>query len=83
MSLLTKRKQTHRFQKQTYGYQRGNAGGRVAGYIRSWGLTYTSVQINKDLLYNTGKYTQYLVITYYWKKSEKEYLYIYKNTYKT
>ena len=53
MSLLTKRKQTHRFQKQTYGYQRGNAGGRVAGYIRSWGLTYTSVQINKDLLYNT------------------------------
>ena len=28
MSLFTKQKQTHRLQKQTYGYQRGNVGGR-------------------------------------------------------
>ena len=27
MSLCTKQKQTHRLQKQTYGYQRGNVGG--------------------------------------------------------
>ena len=27
--LIYKKKQTYRFQKQTYGYQRGNVGGRV------------------------------------------------------
>ena len=32
---------------------------------------------NKDLLYSTGNYTQYLVITYDGKESEKEYTYMY------
>ena len=36
---------------------------------------------NKDLLYSTGHYTQYLVITYYGKnlkmKKKKIYIYIY------
>ena len=27
MNLFTKEKQTYRFQKQTYGYQRGKVGG--------------------------------------------------------
>ena len=27
MNLFTKQKQTHRFPKQSYGYQRGNGGG--------------------------------------------------------
>ena len=31
---------------------------------------------NKDLLYSTGNYIQYLVITYNGKESEKEYIYI-------
>jgi len=32
-------------------------------------------QVNKkDLLYSTGKYTQYLVITYNGKEPEKEYI---------
>ena len=31
-------------------------------------------QINKDLLYSTGNYIQYLVITYNGEKSEKEYM---------
>ena len=31
---------------------------------------------NKDLLYSTGNYTQYFVITYKGKESEKEYIYI-------
>ena len=31
---------------------------------------------NKDLPYSTGNYTQYLVITYYGKESENEYIYI-------
>ena len=32
---------------------------------------------NKNLLYSTEKYIQYLVITYKEKKSEKVYIYIY------
>ena len=32
---------------------------------------------NRDLLYSTGNYTQYFVITYKEKESEKEYIYMY------
>ena len=32
---------------------------------------------NKDLLYGTGNYIQYLVTTYNGKESEKAYIYIY------
>ena len=31
---------------------------------------------NKVLLYSTGNYTQYLIITYIGKEFEKEYIYI-------
>ena len=31
---------------------------------------------NKDLLYSTGNYTQYIIIMYNGKESEKEYIYI-------
>lgn len=31
---------------------------------------------NKDLLYSSGKSTQYSVVTYMGKESEKEYVYI-------
>ena len=31
--------------------------------------------MNKDLLYSTGNYTQYFVITYNGKENEKEYTY--------
>ena len=33
--------------------------------------------INKDLLYSTGNSTQYSVITYIGKESEKEWIYVY------
>ena len=42
------------------------------------GLTDT-YKINKDLLYSTGNYIQYLIITYNGKVSEKEYIYMYLN----
>ena len=49
-----------------------------------WGgveLTYTHYYIkqinNNDLLHSLGHYTQYLVITYNGKESEKEYICIY------
>ena len=32
--------------------------------------------MNKDLLYSTGSYTQYFVITYKGKESEEEHIYI-------
>ena len=41
---FTKEKQTHRFRKQTYGYQRGNMGG---GKSRSLGLTHIHTTIYK------------------------------------
>ena len=36
-------------------------------------IAVTYYRINKDLLYSTGNYIQYLVITYSWIESEKEY----------
>ena len=33
---------------------------------------------NKDIIYSTGNYIQYLAITYKGKESEREYIYIYK-----
>ena len=32
---------------------------------------------NKNLLYSTGKFTQFYVITYMGKASEKEWIYVY------
>ena len=43
MNLFTKQKETHRFQKQIHGYQRGNVGRR--GKLRSLALTYTHCYI--------------------------------------
>ena len=63
MNLFTKQKNTHRYRKQTYGYQRGNWGRDKLGvwdkhpYIAMYKIN------NKHLLYSTGNYIQYLVIT--------------------
>ena len=40
-------------------------------------LLYAEQMTRKDLLHSTGNYTQYVVITYTGKKSEKEYVYLY------
>ena len=40
--------------------------------INRYTLLYIKQVNNKDLLYSTGNYIQYLVITYNGKKSEKE-----------
>ena len=37
----------------------------------------TSLVLSKNLLYSTGNYTQYFVITYKETEFEKEYVYIY------
>ena len=63
MNLFTKQKQTHRYKKQTW-LPKGR-GGRInqeSGII-IYTLLYIKQVNNKDLLYSTGNYTQYLVIT--------------------
>ena len=78
MYLFTKQKETHRGIKQTCGYQRGKGGGINWEFgINRCTLLYIKQINNKDLLYSTGNYIQYLVITYNGKESEKEYIYIY------
>ena len=76
MNLFTKQKQTHRQNKLTV-----TKGERVWGGINwEFGISiYTLLrikQINKDLLYSTGNYIQYLVITYDGKESEYANAYI-------
>ena len=64
MNLFIKQKQTHRHRKQTYGYPRGKSGQRDK--LGVWELTYTQHSStckrinNKDQLYSTGNYSQYL-----------------------
>ena len=77
-NLFTKQKQ--RFQNQTQGYQRENTGERDK--LGDWDkhiYTYTHIHTiyikqisNEDLPHSTGKSTQYCVITYMGKESEKE-----------
>ena len=65
MNLFTKQKQTHRHRKQTYCYQRGKGGGGINQEfgINRYTLLYIKQINNKDVLYNTGNYIQYLVIS--------------------
>ena len=38
--------------------------------------THSYMSNNKNFIYSTGNYSQYLVITYNGRESEKEYIYI-------
>ena len=57
--------------------KRKGGGGRINSEfgINRYTLLFIK-QINKDLLYSTGNYIQYLVITYNGQESEKEYTYV-------
>ena len=63
-------------QKQIYGYQSGEGGTNQEYGIIRYKLPCRKQISNKDLLYSTGNYIQYLVITYNGKESEI-YIYIY------
>ena len=72
MNLFTKQEQTHRFQKQTYDYQRGH-GGKGEGWTGALGLAcahcgYLEWMANGDQLYSTRNSTQYSVRTHMGKK---------------
>ena len=45
--------------------------------INRYTLLYIKQVNNKDLLFSTGNYTQYLVINYNGKEPEKQYIYVY------
>ena len=47
MNLFTKQKQTHRLQKQTYGYQRGKRAGDKLG-VWDWQIQTTTYKIDKQ-----------------------------------
>ena len=76
MNLYTKQKQTHRHQKQSYDYQREGGGINEEFGINRYTLLYIKYINNRDLLYSSGNYTQYLAIIYHGKESEKEYIHI-------
>ena len=78
MNLFTKQKQSHRYRKQTYGYQ----GGKRAGInweieIDIYTLLYIKQIVNKNLVYSIRNSTQYSVMTYVGKESKKEWMYVY------
>ena len=73
MNLSTKQKQTDIENKFMVTKRRGiNLEFRINVYT----LLYIQQINNKDLLYSTGNYIQYLVITCNGKESEKEYIYM-------
>ena len=67
----------HRQRNQTYGCQRESEGGinKEVG-IQRYKVLCIKQEINKDLLYSTGNYIQYLAITYNGKEP-KTGIYIY------
>ena len=77
MNLFTKQKQTHRHRKQTWE-PKEKGDGAING---EFGINrYTPLyikQINKIVLYSTGNYIQYLVITHNGKNLKKLYTYYY------
>ena len=68
MNLFTKQKQTHRHRKKLMVHQ-WKKQEREFG-INRYTLPYIKQINNKDLLYSTGNYIQYLLITYNGKESE-------------
>ena len=73
MNLFTKQKQSHGCRKQTYGYQ-GTRWGGINWEIGTdiYTLLYIKQINNKNLLYSTGNSTQYSVMAYMGKESNKK-----------
>ena len=78
MKLFEKQKQSHRYRKQTYGYQRIRGEGidweiKIDIYI----LPYIKQITNKNLLHSTANSTQYSATAYMGKESNNEWIYMY------
>ena len=72
-NLFTKQKQTQTFPNQIYGYQRGyvGSGDKLGASDKYMYITIYKIDNQQGPTYNTGK-SQYPVITYMGKESEKE-----------
>ena len=83
MSLSTKQKQTHRHRNQTCGCQgEGRATEGWESGISRCKLSHVEWISNKALLYSTGNYIQYPVISHNRKNIKKNvYAYMYIYTY--
>ena len=82
MNLFTKQKQTLQTNLPKGKGVAVGGGGRWINEevgINTYTLPYVKQIINKDLLYSTRNSTQYSVITYMGKESEKEWIYVYPN----
>ena len=74
MNLFTKQKDSE-MQKTILLLPKGKVGTTLGVWEEQ--IHTTVYKINKDLLYSTGNYILYLVITYSGKESEKECIYMY------
>ena len=82
MNLFIRQKKNHRYRKVMV--TKGETGGRINQEfeINRYTLLYIKQIINKNLLYSTGNYIQYLIITYNGKNiCVCIYIYIYMNHY--
>ena len=81
MNLFTKQKQSHRYRKQIYTYERISAEGIGINWeieIDIYTILYIKQITNKNLLYGTGNSTQYSVMAYMGEEYKKGgYMYIY------
>ena len=71
--LIYKTETNSQTQKTNLWLPKGKVGVRGQDFgINIYTLLYIKQTTNKDLLYSTGNYTEYFVITYKGKESEKE-----------
>jgi len=78
MNLFTKEKWTHRLWKQTCGYKRGKGQGRDKLGVWDWHTHTTIYKLDNQQrpTYSTENSTQYYIITYIGKETEKETIYV-------
>ena len=79
MNLFTKQKYTPGHRKQTYGYQRrceGKINQEFEINIYTERLYIKQIN-NKNLFYSIGNATQYFIMTYIGKESNKQWIYVY------
>ena len=76
-NLITKQKQTQISKPNLCLWKGKHGGGKTGGWDDIVTLQYMEWMSNKDLPYSTGKSTQYSVVTYIEKESEKEWIYVY------
>ena len=76
MNLYTKQKYIHRQRKQAYGNQWENVERDKSAVQDKDIQPYIKQITNKDLLYSTKNYTQYIVLTYKRKESEEIFMYV-------